>query len=650
MMKRLLKTAKRKKDSIGDFQPEAKQRDFKTIAITVVKFIAILFAAYHLVNAATGFLGGFYQRIIHLTFAGILTFLLYPLSQKWGKNNKVIFAVDLLLIVMLFSALAYLYSQYELLRNRAGVPNDLDIVFGTITIILVLEGTRRLIGNPLPILAALFILYALFGNLSIVPSFLRHGGYEWDRILYHLYMTTEGIFGTPLGVSASFIAIFILFGAFLHASGAGKFFIDLALSVFGRFRGGPAQASVVASGFFGSISGSAVANVAGTGTFTIPMMRKTGFQSKTAAAIEAVASSGGQFMPPVMGAAAFIIAQMLGITYLSVAIASVIPAVLFYFSVFIMVYLEARKTGIKGMDPEALSSIKNVLKQGWYLLLPPIILVFFLVVMRTSEVKAALWAIVFTVFVSFFRKQTRIGFRKMLSAMETGAKGLLEIAFATACAGIIIGVFTLTGLGLKLSGILIDLSGGSLVLLLILTMVASIILGMGMPTAPVYIILAVLVAPALVNMGVVPIAAHLFVFYFGIISAITPPVALAAYAGAAIARTDPIQTSFKAFKIGLVAFLLPYMFVYSPELLLEGDGSFIQIVTTTLSTVVGITAFAVGIQGNFFGYKVKPLLRLLYFAGAFTLINAGLMSDLLGILILTVVTVFVWFGKNKIKM
>lgn len=620
------------------------RRDFYSILITL---IAVSFSLFHLYTAFFGLLGGLLQRSIHLAFAMTLTFLLFP-GIKGGM--KKVSPLGISMAVAGIVCAAYLVVEYEALSFRMGRPTFFDIALGIIEIILLLEMTRRVIGLTLPFVAILFLLYAYFG--PYLPESISHRGYEFTRIVSQMYLTTEGIFGIPLGVSATFVILFIIFGAFLQASGGGQFFLDLALALFGRVRGGPAKIAVVASAFFGTISGSAVANVMGTGTFTIPLMKKTGYKPAFAGAVEAVASSGGQLMPPIMGAAAFIMAEILNIAYLHVCLAAAIPALLYYMALLMGVDLEAAKTGLKGLPKEELPRVSTVLKEGWPLLVPPILLVYLLAIALVTPIKAASWSILATIIVSTIRKKDRMNLRKLIKALEDGARGAIEVAAACACAGIVVGVFTLTGLGMVLSGLLIDLAGGNLLFLLFLTMIASLILGMGMPTTACYIVLAILVAPALIKMGVLPIAAHLFVFYFGIISAITPPVALAAYAGAGIAGASPMQTGFIACKLGLAAFLIPYMFVYGPSML--GKGSWVMILWTAISGLLGSACIAAAVQGWILTRLTLPL-RIFLAAGGICLIKPGLLTDLMGFAVLLIVLginffVFRSHGRNSDKL
>jgi TRAP transporter 4TM/12TM fusion protein len=467
---------------------------------------------------------------------------------------------------------------------------------------------------------------AYFGYLA--PFAIAHEGYSIERIISQMSLATEGIYGVPLGASATFVILFVIFASFLSESGAGQFFLDISMALFGRFRGGPAKVSVMSSSLFGTISGSAVANVMVDGWLTIPLMKKIGFKPHVAGAIEAVTSTGGQIMPPVMGAAAFVMAEILGQPYINICIAAAIPAVLYYVSVYFMIDFEALKLNLRGLPADELPNARKVFASGFIYFIPIAVLIYFMSVQMYTPLRSAVYAMVATVIVSFFKKSTRMGLMKILKTLEKGAKASLEVALACACAGIIVGVFNLTGLGMRLSSMLIELSQGHLPTLLFLTMISSLILGMGMPTTACYIILAVLVAPAMVQMGVKPIAAHMFVFYFGCISAVTPPVALAAYAAAGLAKAPPARTGYAASRFAIAGFILPYMFVYGPELLMIGKLSDIAI--AVLTGTIGIYLLAASVQGYLI-CRANWFERVILFVSALLLIKPGLLTDLLGL-------------------
>ncbi len=502
-------------------------------------------------------------RLIHLGLGMAIAFLIFPVVKK-----RKIGIIDFLLAALAIVVNGYVLVFMDDIIARFALPSTVDLVMGVICIILLLEMTRRVVGLPMVIIAIAFLLYAYFGNY--MPGLLAHKGYTVSRIIDHLYLYMEGIYGVPLGVSASFVILFIIFGSFLQVTKTGDFFMGVANSLAGRARGGPAKIAILASALFGTVSGSSVANVSATGSYTIPLMKKTGYKPHFAGAVEAVASSGGQIMPPIMGAAAFIMSELTGIPYITIILAALLPAILYFATLQISVHLEALKTGLKGLSKEEVPSLKRVFIDGGHLIVPLLVLIFLLAVMRMSPMYAAFWSIVASVVVSSLRKGTRMTPKEFLKALEMGAKGALIVVAACATAGIIIGVVTLTGLGLRFTGIILEFGAGSVILTLILTMIACYILGMGVPTTAAYIIAAVLAAPALLSLGVPLLAAHLFVFYNALLADITPPVAVASYAGAGIAGADPMRTAFTSVRIGWMKFFIPFYFVYIPALLIIG--------------------------------------------------------------------------------
>jgi TRAP transporter 4TM/12TM fusion protein len=601
--------------------PHLEEQNPRGVIGHVVSVIAVVFALFHIYTGGFRPLVAYEQRGIHLTFALTLTFLLHPFI----KGKKITF-VDILLSALSAAAGSYLFSEADNITARMGIPNALDLIVGGVIILLLLEATRRIIGVAITLIAGVFFLYAYFGYLA--PISIAHQGYSMERIISQMSLATEGIYGIPLGVSATFIILFVIFAAFLSESGAGQFFIDISMALFGRFRGGPAKVSVMSSSLFGTISGSAVANVMVDGWLTIPLMKRTGFKPHVAGAIEAVASTGGQIMPPVMGAAAFVMAEMLGIPYIRICISAALPAILYYIALYFMIDFEALKSEIKGLPSTELPEARKVFVHGFFYLIPVGVLIYFLSVLMYTPMRSAIYAMASTILVSLFKKSTRMNGIKILKTLERGALSSLEVALACATAGIIVGVFNLTGLGMRLSSMLIEVSQGYLPALLALTMLSSLILGMGIPTTACYIILAVLVAPAMVKLGVLPIAAHMFVFYFGIISSVTPPVALAAYAGAGLAKAPLGKTGVVASKLAMAGFILPYMFVYGPELLMVGKWQYI--VLAGLTSVIGVFLLASSIQGYLL-CKANWIERIVLFGSALLLIKPGLVTDLIGL-------------------
>ncbi|MDF2531342.1 MAG: transporter, fusion protein [Clostridia bacterium] len=625
---------------IAKYDKESNFRKLSGFAMKFITALAIMFSLFQLYTAIFGVLPAQLQRSIHLTFAFVLTYLMYPSSKKMPKNKM--HWIDITLAVISGLVGLYIAFNYNGLLMRAGDQTPMDIFVAILAVLFVLEAARRVVGLPIVIIASVFLLYAKFG--AYMPGFFNHRGYSVERIVSHMYYTTEGILGTPIAVSATFIFLFILFGAFLDKTGIGKFFIDLANAIAGKAVGGPAKVAVLSSALTGTISGSSVANTVGTGSFTIPLMKSLGYKPEFAGAVEAAASTGGQIMPPIMGAAAFLMAEFIGVPYSSIAKAAVIPALLYFTGIWIMVDLEARKTGMKGLDGSKLPKLAKVLGERWFLLLPIVVIVYMLM-SGTTPIKAALFGILSAVIVGMIRKETRMNLKTFLEALEMGAKGALGVAIACACAGIIVGTVTLTGLGLKMGNGLVALAGGMLLPTLFLTMISSLILGMGAPTTANYIITSTIAAPALLKLGVNPLTAHMFVFYFGIIADITPPVALAAFAGSAIAKSDPIKTGINASKLAIAAFLIPYMFVINPQLLLI-DTTGLEIVQITITSLIGMFGIGIAMEGYILG-KVNGILRIIFLLGGLALIDPGLYTDVIGIAIIGFGIFYQWFKYKR---
>ncbi|HHT71787.1 MAG TPA: TRAP transporter permease [Firmicutes bacterium] len=610
-----------------DFGP--KTREFKGFLAVIVSLIAIAASLFHLYTAQFGAFFALIQRDIHWLFMAVLIFLLYPAGPKSPRNRLPWY--DLVCIAATLYAGLYILIDMHNIVTRAGDPTLTDIVLGIITVLLVLEAARRTIGMALPIVAIAALLYAYFG--PYMPGLLGHKGYSFRRIFPYQFLTTEGIYGVPLGVSSTFVYLFILFGAFLNKTGAGKFFIDLAFALTGSSQGGPAKSAIVSSGLLGTVSGSSVANVVTTGTFTIPLMKRVGYEPHFAGAVEAASSTGGQIMPPVMGAAAFIMAEVLGVPYISVAAAAAIPAVLYYISLFAQVHFRAGRLGLKGIPRSELPDLKQTLAQGWHLLIPLIVLIVILV-WGYSPMKAVFWTIILTGGLSFIKPETRITGPKLLEALEEGARSAVEVAAACACAGIVVGVVTMTGLGLKIAGLIVTWSRGQLFLALPLTMLASILLGMALPTTAKYVVLSTLAAPALVRLGIPAMAAHMFILYFGVVADITPPVALAAYAGAGLAKANAMKTGWTACQVGLAAFIVPFMFAYSPSLVLIGTGG--EILLAFITASIGVVTLAAAMQGWI--WSALPIWsRAICFACALLLIKPGVTTDIAGAIGLAIV-------------
>jgi len=601
--------------------------------------LAIGASCFHLYTAAFGLFYAMKQRGIHWLLMGTIIFLLYPVSKKRPADKIDIW--DWVLAGLLVYGCLNILMNWEAITAREGRAISSDIYLGVVMTILVIEATRRTVGWPLPIVAIVALLYAIFG--PYLPGMLAHPGFPISELAPYMYLRTDGIFGVPLGVSASFIFLFVLFGAILNVSGAGQFFIDLALALTGRSRGGPAKAAIVSSALMGSVSGSSVANTVTTGSFTIPLMKSVGYPSHFAGAVEAASSTGGQIMPPVMGAAAFVMAQFLGISYWSIVVAAVIPALLYFFSIFAMVHFRAGREGIEGIPKSELPRVSAVLKKGWHLLLPVVTLIIFLA-LGYSAIKAVFWSIILLIGISWIGpKEHRMTPKKILYAFIDGGTSAVEVAAACACSGIIIGVVGITGLGLAFTSFIIGLSHGILFLALILTMIASIILGMGLPTTAKYIILSTLAAPAIHRMGVPMLAAHLFILYYGVIADITPPVALAAYAGAGIARANAMRTGFTALGLALAGFIVPFMFAYNQALLFQA--SLWRVLLASGTGILGVIALAACVQNYYFA-RLNLVERVLFGITAFALIKPGLWTDIFGLAVLGGV---MYLQRRKVK-
>ena len=527
--------------------------------------IAIFYSLFHLFITFNP-LPELIQRSAHVAIGLVLIFLLYPARQSSSRQS--IPWLDWLLALAALATFLYLWKEYQaIMTTRGGIPNTLDIVFAILAVVLVVEGARRVMGWMLPILGLIFLSYPFFSHYDWVPDRLLTRPYGISDIFGQMYLKTEGLYSSAIGASVTFIFLFILFGAFLAKSGMGKLFNDLAMALAGHKQGGPAKVAVISSGFMGSINGTAVANVVGTGSFTIPLMKKIGYHKNFAGAVEASASVGGQILPPVMGASAFIMAETTGVSYGTIALAATLPALLYYLGVMAQVHFRAGKDNLKGVPKADLPRVKDVLKERGHLLIPIVALVFFL--FQSIPVSyAAVYTIVLTVIVASFRKSTRMGFKEILEALSDGAKQSLSVMAACAVVGIIIGVVSLTSFGSVMTSSIMSIGAGSLFLTLFFTMIASMILGMGLPSIPAYIITATMAAPALANFDIPTLVAHMFVFYFGLFANITPPVALAAFAGAGIAGGDPMRTGFQALKLSLAGFIVPFLFVYNPAMLM----------------------------------------------------------------------------------
>ena len=627
-------------DLMRKYDTEARFRALEGWQAKLVSLIAIAMSCFHFYTSGFGLLLAQKQGAVHLAFTLCLVFLLYPATSKQSKTSGIPFYDFILGAVGVASAM-YLVVFFNDLTTRAGLPTQTDLIMGFLLIVTLLEATRRISNPVLPCLAIVALLYCYVGRS--LPDMIAHRGFSIPRIVNHMYLGTEGIFGTPLEVSSTFVFMFILFGAVLEKTGLGKFIIDLSMVLAGWSTGGPAKVAVVSSGLMGTVSGSSVANVCTTGMFTIPLMKSVGYEPHFAGAVEAVASTGGQIMPPVMGAGAFIMAQFLGVPYIEVALAAVVPALLYYFAVMVQVHFEATRLGLKGIPWSQLPPLWPLLKSKGFLLIPLIAIIYFLLAGYTP-LKAAFNGILVSFVLSWLNKETRLTPPRIMEAFETGARGAIGVACACATVGMVVGMGTLTGLALRIANAIVTLAGGSKILTLFYTMLASIVLGTGLPTTANFIVTSTMAAPALFKLGVPAKAAYMFVFYFGIAADLTPPVALAAYAGSGIAGSDPMKTGVTAFKLALAGFLVPYVYVYNPMLLFI-DVVPLEMIQAIFTALLGVFLLAMATIG-FYKAHLPWYLRIAAFAGALGLLIPGTVSDLAGLGVLVLIF-FIQTAKAK---
>lgn len=628
-------------EKLKELDKESNTVEYTGIWSKGIALICICFSLFQIYTGFFGLMDAQLQRAIHLAFGISLVYLLCPTKRSWVKKGHV-HPLDLFLAVLSVVPPLYILVNYQELVLRAGTVTPIDVAVGLLGIVMVIEAARRIVGLPIVIVVLCFIAYGFLG--PYMPGPLAHRGLTLNQMVGHLFFTTEGVFGIPLGVSASFIFLFILFGAYLEKTGLGKFFIDIANAIAGWASGGPAKVAVLSSALEGTISGSSVANVVGSGAFTIPMMKKLGYHKDFAGAVEAAASTGGQIMPPIMGAAAFLMAEFVGIPYMEVVKAAIVPAILYFLGVFLGVHFEAKRSHLKGTPRSMLPPFGKILKEEGHLAIP-LIAIIYLLSTGFTPMKAALAGIAISIGAAMLRKSTRMTFGDIVDGLIKGARGALGVLMACAAAGIIIGVVTKTGVGLKLASALVSLSAGNFLLLLFCTMITSLILGMGVPTTANYVITSTIAAPALVSLGVPILAAHMFVFYFGIIADITPPVALAAFAGAAISGGNPLKTGVNASKLGIAAFIIPYMFVLSPAML-GIDATFMAVLGTTVTAIIGMVGVSAAMIGQFVD-KANWAERVLLFAGGLCLIDPGTLTDVIGVAVLAAVGAFQYVRKQK---
>lgn len=584
------------------------------------------------------------QQYLAIFFSLVLSlvFLLVPARKRMAMDRLPWY--DCLFALLSLLVGFYVSFSYKEIVVEMGLLIPHRVALGTVAILLILEATRRLIGWPFLMIIFFFIFYALFA--SIFPGGLYGRAIPWARLANFLYLDPQGILGVAVEVAATVVFAFVIFGQTLFRTGGGQFFIDAALSIMGRFRGGPAKVSVLSSSLFGTISGSAVANVMVDGWFTIPLMKANGFKDHVASAVEAVASTGGQIMPPVMGAAAFLMATFLGIPYAKVAISAALPAILYYVAVYIQVDLIAIRDGLHGLPPGSLPSLKNVMKKGWPFFISILFLIYTLFILGLDADKAALYSAASVLIVSFFQKENRPSIKKFMAILKDTGEGVLEIGVISAAAGLIIGIVSITGLGFTFSSTLVSVSGGSTFILLALAAAGAIVLGMGMTVTAAYLLMVILIAPALTTLGMAPLNAHLFVFYFAVLSFLTPPICLAVYAAASIGKADMLKTGYAAIRLAIAAYIVPFIFAYHPALLLQG--SFLEVLEAVVTALIGIGLVAVAVEGYLFR-RLNLLKRILLCGGGILSLIPGWKTDLLGLAIAIPIVFWEWRVNRLIK-
>ncbi|NDL59956.1 TRAP transporter permease [Phytoactinopolyspora mesophila] len=593
------------------------------VAAYAVLLIAIGLGCFQLYTAISLDLDAFLQRVLHLMFVLVLVFLLRPAGKRAWARSAPMAVVDLLLVAAAMMVSLYIVLLFDEIVGRQGAPTTMDLAMGTVTILILLEACRRVIGLFMSVLVFCFLFYAWIGPL--LPGLLHHDGYTFQRIVYHTYLFQEGIYGLALGVAATFVFMFIFFGAMLQKTGGGAFFIDIAYTLTGKYRGGPAKGAVVGSAMMGSVSGSAIANTVTTGAFTIPMMKKVGYKPHEAGGVEAAASTGGQLLPPIMGAGAFVMAELLGVPYTEIVKIAIIPAIMYFAVIFLFVDIVARRHGIQGLPKESLPRLRAVMAGGFHFLIPFVLLVYLLTQYMTPLL-AGLYATAVLFGVAMLRASSRLNVRDVAEVFMLAARNTLGVTVATAAAGIIVGVVGLTGLGLKFSSMVVSVGGGHLFPTLIMVALASLVLGMGLPVTASYIVVAVLAVPALDDLGLPVIVAHMIVYWYSQDSNVTPPIALAGFAASGIAGSSPMRTGVAAWKFSKGLYLIPLLMAYSPLLL---NGTLSEIVVAVLSGLVGLLTFAVAIEG--FWLRKTTVVERVAAAGATALLLAPTtLTDVIG--------------------
>nr|WP_309099451.1 TRAP transporter permease [Fredinandcohnia onubensis] len=641
----------KKEDQIEDLTTELHDtslrfRSFSKTGNRILTVLMIVYVLYFIYAAGFQGLPGIEHRSIYLTGALVFTLLLYPISTKL-KNNRVVLGFDILLAIMSVIAGIYVYSTFQTYNSRVGLPPTFeDVLIGILAFLIMFEVARRVAGWGFVIIVSLFVGYAIFGTL--LPEPFTHSGFDIPRFIATFFLTTNGPFGQITGIAADFILLFIIFAAFIRISGTAEFFHDLALILFGKWRGGAGKIAVVASSLMGMLTGSSIANVASVGSITIPMMKRTGFNRTFAGGVEACSSLGSQIMPPIMGSTVFIMMELLGMSYWDIAKASFIVGILFYISLFFMIDLEATKNNLRGVDIKEIPKFKTTLKNGWYNLIPILVLLYMIAVAGVSPARAGFWGIVSSLLVMFIFDRTtnlRNKILKVKNAMVSGATDSLVIGGIVALASLMAGIISVSGLGLHLSNIMINLANGSLFVLLIITAIVAIILGTGVPILVAYSVLAVIVAPSLISMGVNPLAAHLFIFYFGVISGISPPSAPDAFVAAGIAKAPPFKVAWSAMRIANVLYIVPFLFVYNDVLLL--NGSVIDILIAFCTAMIGTYCVASALQGIILPNLIISWWKRIVMAGSgLMLIIPDIKFSILGLIIVVTIHI-IQFLRNK---
>lgn len=601
----------------------------------IITFLALALVIYHIVAAGYKPLPGIQHRVVHIGLGFSLIWLCRPWSDKW-RDNKWGLWLNLLMVVLTLINMVYVVNSFESYADRVGLPpTTADMILGTFTLLCCLEAARRATGNWFLFITIAFVAYAMLGRY--IPQPFTHGGMDLQRMVSAFYITLEGVYGVITGVSANYILLYIVFAAIIRNTAVGGFIINIAMGLVGMVRGGPAKMAVIASSMMGMVTGSSMANVAGVGSFTIPLMKSIGYRKEFAAGVEACSGMGAQIMPPVMGGSVFIMMEILGIAYWKICIAAFPIAILYYIGLFFAVDYEAVRQDLKGLDRKTLPSFWRTLIRGWYLVLPIVVLIYLLITGVTPQ-KAAFYAILTTIVIGVIPKDMHLNFKKLLEVLETGAKDALVVIGLVSAASLIQGITTVTGLGLQLSTILIDLARGNLFALLLLTSITSIILGLGLPIMVCYTLLAVLVAPALIKMGILPIAAHMFIFYYGVLATISPPVAPDCFVAAGIAGADVNKTMWESCRIAVPIFMIPFLFAYSPIFILQAKAAVWTYLWVYGTGILGIYAITSGLQGVIlYANRLNYVERIILFIAGLLLIAPLYTGSLIGLIVLAAV-------------